>query len=45
MLNIIVDIQKERKLMLGGREINLGQQYALVGLCSVPLFLLAGAGN
>ncbi|TRY80382.1 hypothetical protein TCAL_04860 [Tigriopus californicus] len=37
--------QKERKLVLGGREVSLAQQYGLVGLCAIPLFLLAGAGS
>lgn len=37
--------QRERKLVLGGREVSLAQQYALVGLCAIPLFLLAGAGS
>ena len=31
--------------MLGGREITLAQQYAVVGVVSIPLFLLAGAGK
>jgi hypothetical protein len=38
-------LQSERKLFLGGREVTLAQQYAAVAVCSVPLFLLAGAGN
>eukprot|EP00095_Tigriopus_kingsejongensis_P005412 maker-scaffold327_size205035-snap-gene-0.11 protein:Tk05412 transcript:maker-scaffold327_size205035-snap-gene-0.11-mRNA-1 annotation:"prenylated rab acceptor protein 1" len=37
--------QRERKLVLGGREIGLPQQYGLVGLCAIPLFLIAGAGS
>ena len=37
--------QRERKLMLAGREVTLAQQYALVAFCSIPLFLLAGAGS
>ena len=31
--------------MLAGKELNLAQQYALIGVLSVPLFLLAGAGK
>ena len=38
-------LQRERKLMVGGREVSLAQQYAAIGLCSVPIFLLAGAGK
>lgn len=34
----------ERKLFLGGREVTLAQQYMAVAVCSIPLFLLAGAG-
>lgn len=37
--------QVERKLFLGGREVSLAQQYAGVAICSIPLFLLAGAGS
>ena len=36
--------QTDRKLFLGGKEISLAQQYGLVALCSIPMFLLAGAG-
>jgi len=27
-----------------GRELSLAQQYSLVGLCSMPLFYMVGAG-
>jgi hypothetical protein len=37
--------QSERKLFLGGREVTLAQQYMAVAVCSIPLFLLAGAGK
>ena len=37
--------QSERKLFLGGREVTLAQQYMAVAVCSIPLFLLAGAGE
>jgi len=34
----------DKKIMLGGREVTLAQQYGIVAVCSIPLFLLAGAG-
>ncbi|XP_011425811.2 prenylated Rab acceptor protein 1 isoform X1 [Magallana gigas] len=36
---------QERKVRVLGRELSLAQQYAAVGLCSFPLFSLAGAGS
>merc|ERR1712183_1061241 len=36
---------KERKVKLMGREVTLAQQYAGVGLASIPIFILAGAGT
>merc|ERR1712045_574815 len=36
--------QQNRKLMIANHEVTLVQQYAVVGLVSIPLFLLAGAG-
>lgn len=35
----------ERPLKLFGRKLNLGQQYAALGLCSLPLLYLVGAGS
>jgi len=35
----------DRKLSIAGHEVSLAQQYALIGLCSIPFFLLAGAGG
>jgi len=35
----------ENQIRVCGRELNLAQQYAAVGLISIPLFLLAGAGS
>merc|ERR1711874_489568 len=35
----------ERKLSVAGHEVSLAQQYAVIGLCSIPFFLLAGAGG
>lgn len=35
----------ENKLKLFGKELSLFQQYAVVGVCSFPLFWLAGAGS
>lgn len=32
-------------MTLFGREVSLAQQYSLVGLCSMPLFYLVGAGG
>ena len=37
-------IQTDRKIILGGREVSLAQQYGVVAVCSVPMFLFAGAG-
>ncbi|OXA40502.1 prenylated Rab acceptor protein 1 [Folsomia candida] len=34
-----------RQVTLFGREVSLAQQYSLVGLCSMPLFYLVGAGG
>merc|ERR1719384_2395953 len=34
----------EKKLAIAGREVTLAQQYVLVAVCSIPFFLLAGAG-
>jgi len=34
----------DRKIFLGGKEVSLAQQYGVVALCSIPMFLLAGAG-
>ncbi|XP_052060282.1 prenylated Rab acceptor protein 1-like isoform X1 [Mytilus californianus] len=35
----------ENKLKILGKELSVGQQYAVVGVCSFPLFWLAGAGS
>ena len=32
-------------MFLGGREISLAQQYGVVAVCSIPMFLLAGASG
>jgi len=37
--------QLERKLILGGREVTLAQQYAAIAVGSIPLFVIAGAGT
>ena len=37
--------QAERKVFLGGREVSLAQQYGVVAICSIPMFLLAGASG
>jgi len=34
----------DRKIILGGREVSLAQQYGVVAVCSIPMFLFAGAG-
>ena len=34
-----------RKVFLGGREVSLAQQYGVVAICSIPMFLLAGASG
>lgn len=36
---------QEKKMIIMGRELSLGQQYAGVGAMSFPLFWLAGAGS
>jgi PRA1 family protein 1 len=36
---------KDGKINLYGREIQLAQLYCVVGIISIPLFLLAGAGS
>lgn len=36
---------KERKIRFMGKEVSLAQQYACVGLASIPLFIIAGAGT
>merc|ERR1719225_2264883 len=37
--------QGQRKLILGGREVTLAQQYAAIAVGSIPLFVIAGAGT
>jgi len=37
--------QMQRKLILGGREVTLAQQYAAIAVGSIPLFVIAGAGT
>jgi len=37
--------QLQRKLILGGREVTLAQQYAAIAVGSIPLFVIAGAGT
>ena len=32
-------------LCLVGHEVSLAQQYGLIGVCSIPFFLIAGAGG
>ncbi|XP_069115837.1 prenylated Rab acceptor protein 1-like isoform X3 [Argopecten irradians] len=42
----IINIKnQEKKLSIMGKELSVSQQYAAVGLCSFPLFWLAGAGS
>jgi len=36
---------QEQKITVAGHELTLASQYALVSLCCIPLFLLAGAGG
>jgi len=36
---------KQQKITLAGHELSLAGQYGAVALCSIPLFLLAGAGG
>jgi hypothetical protein len=43
-LFVLFFFQRDRKLIIANREISLPQQFAIVGLCSIPVFLLAGAG-
>jgi len=35
----------ERRVTLLGRELTLAQQYSIIGLCSMPVFYLLGAGS
>merc|ERR1712098_583073 len=35
---------KERKLAIAGHEVSLAQQYGAISVCSIPFYLLAGAG-
>lgn len=35
----------ENKLKISGREVTLNQQYAAVGICSLPLYYWAGVGQ
>lgn len=35
---------QEKQLKIFGKELTLVQQYCLIGLCSMPLFYIAGAG-
>merc|ERR1711902_204476 len=37
--------QMQRKLIFGGKEITLAQQYAAIAVGSIPLFVIAGAGT
>ncbi|OWF46811.1 Prenylated Rab acceptor protein 1 [Mizuhopecten yessoensis] len=42
----IINIKnQEKKLSIMGKELSVSQQYGAVGLCSFPLFWLAGAGS
>jgi hypothetical protein len=36
---------KEGNLQIAGRTFSLGQLYSFAGICSVPLFLIAGGGT
>lgn len=36
--------QIEKKLVIFGHELTLAQQYGVVAICSIPLFIWAGAG-
>jgi len=36
---------QQAKITIAGHEVSLAGQYGLVALCSIPLFLLAGAGG
>lgn len=36
---------KDGNLTVMGRTVSLGQLYSMVGICSIPLFLIAGAGS
>jgi len=35
---------QDRRTVLFGRELTLAQQYSIVGLCSMPVFYIVGAG-
>jgi len=35
----------DRKISIAGHQVSLAQQYGLIGVCSIPFFLLAGAGG
>ena len=43
--NVFLIFQADRKIHLGGKEVTLAQQYGVVAICSIPMFLLAGAGS
>ena len=43
--NVIFSFQQNRKLMIANHEVTLVQQYAVVALFSIPIFLIAGAGT
>jgi len=36
---------RTKKLSIAGHDVSLAQQYGLISLCSVPFFLIAGAGG
>ena len=36
--------QSEKKTIILGHELTLAQQYGVVAICSIPLFIWAGAG-
>merc|ERR1712115_309598 len=35
----------DRKISIAGHQVSLARQYGLIGVCSIPFFLLAGAGG
>merc|ERR1711892_178975 len=35
---------KQKKIAIGGHEVSLAQQYGAISVCSIPFYLLAGAG-
>ncbi|CAH1389947.1 unnamed protein product [Nezara viridula] len=35
----------EKRLIISGKEVSLNQQYAAVGICSLPLYYWAGVGQ